>query len=111
MNGAGGAFCRRATQISCLAKKGCRWLSSRSDAFDRRSAGTRLMRLFLREHEWSVLAVLALAALVLGTWGFADREPNASLVSDVYAALALFPLQSGLVTHIPLQLDIARFLA
>lgn len=64
--------------------------------------------------EWTVVGVLAAAALVLGYVGFADVYPNEGSTQLLYRSLQLFVLESGAVPEgsaVPLSLEIARVLA
>ena len=68
-----------------------------------------------RESQWLVVGGLGVLAVVLGYVGFgksliANSRPP--LPWDVfYLALQLFPLQSGAVSPVPWELQVARFLA
>jgi hypothetical protein len=65
----------------------------------------------LRDRERELVALAALVALGLGTWGFAELDQRPFL-SDLYRSLQLFALESGAVTPEPgWQLNVARFLA
>jgi voltage-gated potassium channel Kch len=73
--------------------------------------GRRRIRELLRERERELVALTALVALGLGTWGFAELDQRPFL-SDLYRSLQLFALESGAVTPEPgWQLNVARFLA
>jgi K+ transport systems, NAD-binding component len=59
-----------------------------------------------------LLAIAALAALCLGTWGFVLFRPAASVLEAFYRAVQLFVLESGDMSGVlPWQLEIARLAA
>lgn len=71
----------------------------------------------MRRHEveWLVLGTVTVAALVLGTVGYAHLDlpgGNLSTADSLYASLQLFVLESGsLRSPMPAALEIARWLA
>jgi voltage-gated potassium channel Kch len=84
----------------------------------RRTERLRHLRKSLEDAQWWLLAALALAAAVLGYWGFADYQRATGGPSgawDVaYRSLQLFTVESGALDDseaIPATLQVARFLA
>jgi hypothetical protein len=68
-----------------------------------------------RRHEWTIVAGLALLALILGYLGLRDvyEDEQYSRTQILYRSLQLFVLESGAVEtdSVPLTLEIARILA
>lgn len=65
-----------------------------------------------RRNRSYVIGASAASAILLGYHGFEDLAPERSVPSSLYRALQLFALGSGAIDgHVPMTLEIARFLA
>ena len=61
---------------------------------------------------WIVIGLVALAALILGIWGFRLARVSNSFWDQLYLTIQLFTLESGMnVDNVSWPLQIARFLA
>jgi len=65
----------------------------------------------LADFQWYVLAVVGLVAFALGCVGFAEHLPNPRPSDVVFWSLKLFLFTAPDKTHLPIALDVARFLA
>lgn len=87
-----------------------------SELLSRLARRVGLTIIAIEQHAWLVVAVLAVVALMLGSWGFqrhleATQQP-ATWSGSIYLALQLFTMNSGgIVGPIPWSLEVARFLA
>jgi Trk K+ transport system NAD-binding subunit len=73
------------------------------------------VRPWLDRHYWAVLGIMSLFAFTLGFWGwmkhFRDLGEPRTYQDVLYLTLQLFTVESGAVSQVNWQLDIARFLA
>jgi len=79
---------------------------------------THRLREFLREHQWTIIGLLALTTYALGVIGaatqFALTGERRSLTDPFFRAFQLFVLDDSMITNGPIrswQLEAARFIA
>lgn len=65
----------------------------------------------LADYRWYLLGAGGIVAFFLGCWGFWRLPGNPDWRDVLYRTLRLFLLEGGEGTHVPIPLDIARFLA
>jgi voltage-gated potassium channel Kch len=65
----------------------------------------------IRKYEWFWLAGLVIATLILGIFGFWNLDNSQSLSNIIYNVMRLFILDNEFTGTIPLELEIARFMA